>query len=247
MFNDHKRLSCATLVVVVAVGIPFTTEAQEVASSLDQLRQLVKVGDTVIVTDLQGRQIRGSIAEISSSSLGLIVGGARTDFSESDLDTVSRRDSRWNGTLWGLAIGAAVGLSFEKSLSHEYGRDDIGYGSVVVPFAGLGASVGFAVDAMIKGRRIIYASRRSSTMNARRSRHSGTSTARPFSCHCGSEGRVDQQHSAPSFAVADARRPQVCSLTQCRRLTRTGPERRRELNAPPVSPGRYPDESKGRR
>jgi hypothetical protein len=166
MFDDHKRFSCATLAVVLAVGIPITTEAQEVASSLDELRQLVRVGDTVSVTDLQGRQTQGRIAEISSSSLGLMVGETRTDFSEDDLDTVSRRDSRWNGTLWGLAVGAAIGVSFEKGLADEYGREDIGYGSVVVPFAGLGAGVGFAVDAMIKGRRIIYTSRASATKNA---------------------------------------------------------------------------------
>lgn len=165
MFDDHKRLICTTVLLVLAVCIP-TTEAQEVAHSLDQLRQRVRVGDKVIVTDLQGRETQGSIVEISASSLGLIVGGARTDFSETDLGTVGRRDSRWNGTLWGLVVGAALGMSFEKGLANEYGRDDIGYGSVVLPFAGVGAGIGFAVDAMIKGRRIIYTRVGSSTENA---------------------------------------------------------------------------------
>jgi hypothetical protein len=165
MFDGYKRPTCTTVLLVLAVGIP-TTEAQEVAHSLGQLRQLVRVGDKVIVTDGQGRETQGSIAEISSSSLGLIVNGARTDFSATDLDTVGRRDSRWTGTLWGLVVGAALGIWFEKGLADEYGRDDIGYGSMVVPFAGLGAGLGFAVDAMIKGRRIVYTRAGSSTNTA---------------------------------------------------------------------------------
>jgi hypothetical protein len=95
-----------------------------------------------------------------------VVDGTRIDFAESDLDTVSKRDSRWNGTLWGLAVGAAVGVSFEKSLADEYGRDDIGYGSVVVPFAALGGGIGFVVDAMIKGRHVIYTRSRRSASRA---------------------------------------------------------------------------------
>jgi hypothetical protein len=161
MFDDQKWLACTTVLLILAVGVP-TTEAQEVAHSLDELRPLVKVGEAVIVTDRQGQETQGTIAEISSASLGLFVSGTRTDFSEADLDTVGRRDSRWNGTLWGLAVGATIGISFEKGLADEYGRDDIGDGSVVVPFAGLGAGIGFAVDAMIRSRRIIYSSAGSS-------------------------------------------------------------------------------------
>jgi hypothetical protein len=164
MFDNHRWLSCAAVPLLLVVGVSMT-KAQDVAGSFEQLRELVRVGDKVTVTDVQGREMQGSIAEVSSSSLGLVVGGNRTDFSETDLDTVSRRDSRWNGTLWGLAVGAALGAWFEKGLADEYGRDDIGYGEMVVPFAGLGAGIGFAVDAMIKGRRPIYARARSSTKN----------------------------------------------------------------------------------
>jgi hypothetical protein len=165
MVDAHEWIRCTTVLLVLVLAVP-TTEAQEVAHTLDQLRQIVTVGDKVIVTDLQGRETHGSIAEISSSSLGLITRGGRTDFAETDLDTVGQRDSRWNGTLWGLAIGGALGIWLEKSFADEYGRDDIGYGSVVLPFAGLGAGVGFAVDAIKKGRRILYARAGSATTNA---------------------------------------------------------------------------------
>jgi hypothetical protein len=57
------------------------------------------------------------------------------DFAEADLARVSRRDSRWNGTLWGLAAGVALGVWLEASLAEEYGRDGMGYGEVLVPLA----------------------------------------------------------------------------------------------------------------
>ena len=76
-----------------------------------------------------------------------------------DVETVSRRDSRWNGTLWGLAAGGVLGALLDRSLVEEYGRDDISPGSslsLVATAAGIGAGIGFGIDAMIKGRRVIY-------------------------------------------------------------------------------------------
>jgi hypothetical protein len=165
MLDNHKSLGCTAVLLLLVVGVSMT-EAQEVAGSFEQLRSLVRVGDRVTVTDVMGREMQGTIAELSSSSLALVVGTTQTEFFEADLESVSQRDSRWNGTLWGLAVGAVLGAALEKSLVDEYGRDDIGYGSVVVPFAGIGVGVGFAVDAMIKGRRVVYSMPRTSTRDA---------------------------------------------------------------------------------
>jgi hypothetical protein len=51
-------------------------------------------------------------------------------------------------------------------LVEEYGRDDISLASsvsFVATGAAIGAGVGFGVDAMIKGRRVIYSRPRPST------------------------------------------------------------------------------------
>lgn len=165
MFYNQRWIGYAVVLLLLVVSVPMT-EAQGVAGSLEQLRSLAGVGDRVTVTDVMGREIQGTISELSSSSLALMVDKTRTEFSETDLETISRRDSRWNGTLWGLAVGAVLGASLEKSLVDEYGRDDIGYGSAAVPFAGIGAGIGFAVDAMIKGRRVIYSRPRTLTRDA---------------------------------------------------------------------------------
>jgi len=164
MFHRVQWLGCTAALLVLALAVR-TAEAQDVTDSLDQLRGLVKVGDQVIATDVHGREMQGSVAEVSSSSLGLVMAGHRIDLSLADLDTVSRRDSRLNGTFLGLAIGAGLGALFEKSLADEYGREDVGYGSAVLPIAGMGAGIGFVVDAMIRGRRIIYRKASGTTTN----------------------------------------------------------------------------------
>jgi len=164
MFHNYKSLGCAAVLLLLLFGASIT-EGQEVAGSFAQLRSQVSVGDNVTVTDVRGREMQGTIADLSSSSLALVVGTTQTEFVEADVETVSRRDSRWNGTLWGLGLGGVLGATFDKSLVEYYGRDDISSGSsaaFIATAAGIGAGIGFVVDAMIKGRRVIYSRSRTS-------------------------------------------------------------------------------------
>ena len=75
----------------------------------------MSVGDKVAVTDVMGREMQGTIAELSSS-LASVLGKTQAECFEADVETVSRRDSRWNGTLWGLGVGGVLGASLDKSL-----------------------------------------------------------------------------------------------------------------------------------
>jgi hypothetical protein len=154
MFRSTLSLGCT-----IALGWQLaaaTAGAQGVAASFERLGSRVSVGDWVIVTDGAGRETAGTIVALSATGLTLTVNGTRTDFIESDIDQVSQRDSRWNGTLWGLAAGTIAGVFLEESVVDEYGRDDIDVGSVVLPLAAMGSGIGFAVDALIKGRRVVY-------------------------------------------------------------------------------------------
>jgi hypothetical protein len=150
-----KRWRSALTLLLFWVGAS-TTDAQEVEGAFGPLRSRVKVGDTIIVTDVTGQETTGKITALSGAALEVSVDGARRSFSEATVATISRRDSLWNGILWGLGVGAVLGASAEKSFADEYGRDDIGYGSVVAPFAAAGGAIGLAVDAIIKGRQILY-------------------------------------------------------------------------------------------
>src|SRR5262245_33372220 len=73
--------------------------AAQQASSFDVLQVLVKPGDNVYVTDLAGQTTKGRIADLSSSSLGLIVKGVRTDWKQADVLQIRqwRSDSLKNG------------------------------------------------------------------------------------------------------------------------------------------------------
>ena len=149
-------LGCAAVLLLLGVSV---TEAQERAGSFEQLRSRVTAGDEVAVTDAMGRETRGRILELSSSSVVLVANKTRTELVEADVETISQRDSRWNGTLWGLGAGGALGALLDRSLVNEYGRDDISAGSSVsfiATAAGLGAGIGFAVDALLKGQRVVY-------------------------------------------------------------------------------------------
>jgi hypothetical protein len=87
-----------------------TAAAQGIAGSFEQLRVLVKPGDTVTVTDAAGKGTKGKIAELSASTLALLAGDTRVELRESDVMTVEqlRTDSLANGAILGVAIGAAA-------------------------------------------------------------------------------------------------------------------------------------------
>jgi hypothetical protein len=139
--------------LVVAVAAP-AVEAQEPATSLDQLRVLVKPGDTVTITDDAGRETKGKIASLSSASLELSVDGGLRNFSESNVRVVRQRrpDSLRNGTLWGLAVGAGIGLLA--------GFDGDGYDFAwglggAAMYGGIGAGIGVGIDAALKSNQTL--------------------------------------------------------------------------------------------
>ena len=142
---------------LTALSVP-TASAQVLARSLDQLRVLVKAGDTVSVTDATGRRLTGPIADLSKDALTLVVDGNRFVLSERDIATVRQRraDSLANGAKWGFGVGLGFGLLVGVAIAAE------GYSGAAIPVAGLayggiGAGVGVGIDALIRGTRVIYA------------------------------------------------------------------------------------------
>ena len=145
---------------LVLLLVPFATagQAQELAGSFDQLRVLVKTGDTVRVTDGRGEVVRGSIADVSPSSLALTVGGSRRTFLEADIAAIHQRrnDSLANGAKWGFAIGAGLGVLGGITIVSEHD----GEGVELIPILGLvygalGAGAGAGIDAMHRGEQAI--------------------------------------------------------------------------------------------
>ncbi len=127
-------------------------EAQR-ASSFMQLPLLVGPGDTVTVTDRTGREMKGTIAALSPSTLALLADGIRHDLTDADVAFIRQRrpDSLADGARRGFIVGVLIGA---------VGASASGAGGFI-PVAALGQGimglgVGVAVDAMISSRKTIY-------------------------------------------------------------------------------------------
>ena len=146
--------------VVACVFFAATSaQAQELAGTFEQLRVLVKAGDTLTVTDTAGQPVRGKLVNLSSSSLSLNVSGTNREFQKTNVNKITKRgsDSLKNGALIGMAVGgglAAVGIA----LMAAEGEADAGLiaGAALI-YSGIGAGIGAGIDALIEGQRVIYA------------------------------------------------------------------------------------------
>ncbi len=137
-----------------------TAWAQGIAGSFEQLKVLVRPGDTVTVTETTGQELTGKIDELSSSTIALLAGGTRRVLSEGDVRTVQQRhnDSLANGALYGLAIGAGAATALIIAVAAVDSEEvDAGLAALAIgAYGGIGAGVGVGVDALIRKRHVIY-------------------------------------------------------------------------------------------
>jgi hypothetical protein len=136
--------------VIFAVAlIPGSAGAQTAAHSFEDLQRMLKVRETVVVSDESGRQVKGKVEKLSSHSITV---GGRT-FSDAVVTEIRLLDPLWNGMLIGAAIG--TGLA-----TWDYMIDPSEPGNAVIFTAaiGIGSALGAGVDALRKkGGRLLYA------------------------------------------------------------------------------------------
>ena len=151
------RKQAAVVLATVLVAVSVRAAAQEPVKSFDQLNTRLKVGDTVYVTDAQGREIKGKIHSLSPDALTLGTDGSRT-FAARDVSAIRerQRDSLKNGALIGLGVGG--GLALVACLSFAEGSGDSGWCAAVLGVYGaVGAGIGVGIDALIPGqKRVAY-------------------------------------------------------------------------------------------
>lgn len=144
----------SALVFSLMLLAPARTAAQEPVKAFDQLSTRLKVGDTVWVTDASGREVKGKIKALSTTSLTLS-GGERRTFQGSDVRTILERphDSLKFGTLLGLAIGAGIGAALSAGAEGDAGEVAL----AIAMLGGIGAGIGCGIDAMIPmPKRAVY-------------------------------------------------------------------------------------------
>jgi hypothetical protein len=158
----------ALIVSGLCVAAPAAAAAQGIATTFQELRLLVRQGDTVTVTDVNGQEVSGKIADLSASSLVLTANNQAREWREMEVATIKQRrgDSLANGALIGLGIGAgvaAIGIAMWVSSDDYVG--DVSGGEVVFAMAmygGLGAGIGTGIDALITRRQVVFEKRSAS-------------------------------------------------------------------------------------
>ena len=147
------------LIGAVAVFVAAPTSAQPVAGSFRELRGLVSPGDTIYVTDAKGRTIKGTLVDLSDSSV--IVRSERDSSArllglpEHDVNNirVQRSDPWWNGPLIGLATGAIPGLLIELGGRSEYEKFS---GTAALGLGTIGLFTGLLVDVLNREKELVY-------------------------------------------------------------------------------------------
>jgi len=154
IISSKSRILAAGAALLV---LPALAGAQEPVKSFDQLNTRLKPGDTVYITDAQGREIKGKIREFGPSALTLDSGTAAI-FQADAVRLIVERKPRpiGRGALWGLGIGAAVGIALGIAVVASCNDGDECAGAILVGaglFGGIGAGTGAVIGALIPGKK----------------------------------------------------------------------------------------------
>ena len=143
------------------------TAAPPSRNQAEEIRRLVAVGQKVLITDDQGRELNGKIGALSADRLSVVSRRDSRDIPYTSIVRIDRqRDSLGNGALWGFGIGAGVGLA--SVIDEEFGECEpagfFGCGDpqaaayLVFPLitGGIGTAIGVGIDAAIRRDPNIY-------------------------------------------------------------------------------------------
>ena len=144
--------------MAAVLSFPSSSAAQEPVKSFDQLNTRLKPGDTVWVTDAQGREIKGRMTSFAPDAIGVEANGAQLLRADEVRAVEHRRpDSLANGALIGLGVGFGAGAGLALLVCSEDECSGSGATVFVLVIAGIGTGIGVGVDAMIPGRRqVVY-------------------------------------------------------------------------------------------
>jgi hypothetical protein len=144
----------AAVLAVISLLLAFAlAAAQEPVRDFSQLNTRLRPGDTVWVTDVQGREVKGRIGTLSPDTLTLSSDEARS-YAAADVRQMRQRrpDPLWNGALIGFAVGGGLGLGL-GNFSGSWSWGDAAVGALMIGAIGMGIGVG--VDALIPGKRLV--------------------------------------------------------------------------------------------
>lgn len=151
----------------LALAILFASSPASAQTETEKIRARIKQGQKVSITDDRGQEVRGKIGAITADGVTIVADGKSTDLPYDRILRVDRPyDSLANGALYGLGVGAALGLGLIVSEDQNHCGPEGGfycgdptadnYVGATLLFAGLGTAVGVGIDALIHRDREIY-------------------------------------------------------------------------------------------
>ena len=160
ILRSDRRVVLAILACSLLAFLPTLSAAQEPVKAFDQLNTRLKVGDTVYVTDVQGREVKGKIRELSGSALTLE--NADTPTLQADaIRLVAQHKGHpiGKGALYGLVCGAAVGMVLGALWVTEWDRSDWSTGDNALAtglvLGAVGAGLGAVIGATRPGKEVV--------------------------------------------------------------------------------------------
>lgn len=166
-FGDKARLPRTMMPAFAMLAAMLVSATASAQGAGDHIRDRVKEGQKVSITDEDGREFTGRISSLTADTLIVERGALRAGVPYQQVVKIDRpRDTLANGALIGFGVGAAAG--FLAMLAEDNRACDPaawfdcsdpgagGYAAVTLVGGGLGTAIGVAVDALIRRDRHIY-------------------------------------------------------------------------------------------
>jgi hypothetical protein len=156
-------ISIATLIRIAAAciaAVATAASANAQSSTFEAAGRDLTWGQTIYVTDLQGRTTKAQLTNLSAESIDLLVGGRPVEMRRSEVTRITERrgDSLWNGLLIGAAAG--IGTAIVANQAFCGGNDTecsaIVWGAIGMPAIAAGTTIGGVADALVKQRVVVY-------------------------------------------------------------------------------------------
>jgi hypothetical protein len=144
------------LLIVLSAWTASAAWAQTAETVRQDLETPLLPGTTVWITDTAGREQKTRIVDLTGDIVTTTTDGGLHRVRMADVTRVRARhnDSVVNGALIGAGAAVATGLFLCRLTEPwENCRDDVG---PMVRIGAVGAGIGMAIDALIRGRKTIY-------------------------------------------------------------------------------------------
>jgi hypothetical protein len=152
----RSRISAA---FVLCASISTAAIAQDSVRDFGQLRDHVRKGDTVYVTDTSGREAWMPVRHAGAAELERLINQLRNQADDISRIEVEHSDSLWNGMLLGLAAAGTPWLITcamnEWCYYNEYGAENL-LRTTALTTAAVGAGIGALWDRSVKKKIVLY-------------------------------------------------------------------------------------------